>query len=109
MGKASLRFFDAQHIGMIGKSANHITDSIRTTSRRQVLFAAGAVLIGTTACFVWYWVTIGRYIESTDDAYVGGEVTTLSFKVAGLIETVAIVDNQSVKDRRNGNRIAFFL
>jgi membrane fusion protein (multidrug efflux system) len=42
-------------------------------------------------------VTIGRYIESTDDAYVGGEVTTLSFKVAGLIETVAIADNQSVK------------
>jgi membrane fusion protein, multidrug efflux system len=44
-----------------------------------------------------HWVTIGQYIESTDDAYVGGEVTTLSFKVAGLIETVAIVDNQSVK------------
>jgi membrane fusion protein, multidrug efflux system len=36
-------------------------------------------------------------LESTDDAYVGGEVTTLSFKIAGLIETVAIVDNQSVK------------
>jgi membrane fusion protein (multidrug efflux system) len=70
---------------------------IRTASRRQLLFAAGAVLIGIAACFVWYWVTIGQYIESTDDAYVGGEVTTLSFKVAGLIETVAIVDNQSVK------------
>jgi hypothetical protein len=95
--QASLRFVDAQHIRTIGKSANHITDLIRTASRRQLLFAAGAALIGTAACFVWYWVTIGRYIESTDDAYVGGEVTTLSFKVAGLIETVAIVDNQSVK------------
>jgi membrane fusion protein, multidrug efflux system len=61
------------------------------------LIAAGAVLIGTAACFVWHWVTIGQYIESTDDAYVGGEVTTLSFKVAGLIENIAIVDNQSVK------------
>jgi membrane fusion protein, multidrug efflux system len=94
---ASLRFVDAQHIRTIGKSPNHITDLIRATSRRQLLFAVGAVLIGTAACFVWYWVTIGQYIESTDDAYVGGEVTTLSFKVAGLIETVAIVDNQSVK------------
>ena len=94
--QASLRFVDAQHIRTIGKSANHIADLIRTASRRQLLFAAGAVLIGAAACFVWYWVTIAQYIESTDDAYVGGEVTTLSFKVAGLIETVAIVDNQSV-------------
>jgi membrane fusion protein, multidrug efflux system len=97
MRQASLRFVDAQHIRRIGKSANHITDLIRTASRRQLLFAAGAVLIGTAASFVWYRVTIGQYIESTDDAYVGGEVTTLSFRVAGLIEIVAIVDNQSVK------------
>jgi membrane fusion protein, multidrug efflux system len=96
MRQASLRFVDAQHIRTIGKSANHITDLIRTASRRQLFSAAGAILIGTAAYFVWYWVRIGQYIESTDDAYVGGEVTTLSFKVAGLIETVAIVDNQSV-------------
>jgi hypothetical protein len=61
------------------------------------LFAEGRVLTGVTVCFACYWVAIGRYIESTDDAYVGGEVTTLSFKVAGVIETVAIIDNQSVK------------
>jgi membrane fusion protein, multidrug efflux system len=97
MRQASLRFRDARHIRTIGKSASHIADLIRTASRRQLLFAAGAVLIGSAACFAWYWVTIGQYIESTDDAYVGGEVTTLSFKVAGLIETVAIVDNQCVK------------
>jgi membrane fusion protein, multidrug efflux system len=61
------------------------------------MFAGGTVLAGIAAYFAGYWATFGRYIESTDDAYVGGEVTTLSFKVAGLIETVAIVDNQSVK------------
>jgi membrane fusion protein, multidrug efflux system len=97
MRQAGLRFVDAQHIRTISKSANHIPDLIRTASRHQLLFAAGTVLIGIAAWFVWYRVTIGQYIESTDDAYVGGEVTTLSFKVAGLIETVAIVDNQSVK------------
>jgi membrane fusion protein, multidrug efflux system len=97
MRRANLRFLDAQSIRTIGKSANNIADLIRTASRRQLLFAASTVLFGAAALFGWYWVTIGRYIESTDDAYVGGEVTTLSFKVAGLIETVAIVDNQSVK------------
>ena len=74
MRQASLRFVDAQHIRTISKSANHIADLIRKASRRQLLFAAGAVLTGTAACFVWYWVTIGQYIESTDDAYVGGDV-----------------------------------
>ncbi len=91
-------FFDARSIQTIGKFAYNIADSIRTASpRRQLLFAAGAILIAAAAWFAWYWMIIGRYIESTDDAYVGGEVTTLSFKVAGLIETVAIVDHQSVK------------
>jgi membrane fusion protein, multidrug efflux system len=49
--------------------------------------------MGAALWFAWYWVAIGRYIAWTDDAYVGGEVTTLSFKVAGLTETVAIVDS----------------
>jgi membrane fusion protein (multidrug efflux system) len=97
MRQVNLRFFDAQSIRTIGKSANDITHMIRSASRRQLLFGAVAVLMAAAAWFAWYWVTIGRYTESTDDAYVGGEVTTLSFKVAGVIETVAIIDNQSVK------------
>jgi membrane fusion protein, multidrug efflux system len=70
---------------------------MRMFSRRQLLFAAGLVFTFAAASFAGYWLTIGRYIESTDDAYVGGEVTTLSFKVAGLIDAVAIADNQSVR------------
>jgi membrane fusion protein, multidrug efflux system len=97
MRQAILRFFDVQSIRTIGKSASNTTDLIRAASRRHLLLAAGGVLIGAAAWFACYWVRFGRYIESTDDAYVGGEVTTLSFKVAGLIETVAIVDHQSVK------------
>jgi membrane fusion protein, multidrug efflux system len=97
MRRTNPRLFDAQSIRTIGKSANNIADLVRTASRRQLLFAGGAVLAGAAVLLAWYWVMVGRYIESTDDAYVGGEVTTLSFKVAGLIETVAIVDNQSVK------------
>jgi membrane fusion protein, multidrug efflux system len=97
MRRAKPKLIDAESIRTIGESANNIANLIRTASTRQLLFAAGAVLMGAALCFAWYWAAIGRYIASTDDAYVGGEVTTLSFKVAGLIETVAIVDNQSVK------------
>src|SRR5260370_16111051 len=56
-----------------------------------------ALLIAVTAA--WYghqWWTVGRFIESTDDAYVGGEVTVIAPKVAGLIAQVAVTDNQAV-------------
>jgi membrane fusion protein (multidrug efflux system) len=42
-----------------------------------------------------YW-TVGRFIESTDDAYVGGDVTDLAPRVDGLIAQVAVTDNQYV-------------
>jgi hypothetical protein len=62
-----------------------------------LLAAACAACFSAAVWFGWYWWTNGRFIESTDDAYIGGEVTTLSSKVAGFIETVADVDNQSIK------------
>jgi membrane fusion protein (multidrug efflux system) len=43
------------------------------------------------------WWSTGRFIESTDDAYVGGDVTVISPKVAGFISQVAVADNQRVK------------
>jgi membrane fusion protein, multidrug efflux system len=67
------------------------------SGKRLLLAAAGAVLVGAAVWLGAYWWTKGRFIESTDDAYVGGDVTTLSSKVAGFIETVPIVDNQNVK------------
>jgi membrane fusion protein, multidrug efflux system len=69
----------------------------RSFGRTLLLVAGGPVLIGAAAWFGGSWWTMGRFIESTDDAYVGGEVTMLSSRVAGFIETVAIVDNQAVK------------
>jgi membrane fusion protein, multidrug efflux system len=67
------------------------------SGKRLLLAAAGAVLVGAAVWLGAYWWTKGRFIESTDDAYVGADVTTLSSKVAGFIETVAVVDNQNVK------------
>ena len=59
--------------------------------------AGAALLIGIGAA--WYghhWWTVGRFIESTDDAYVGGDVTVIAPKVAGFIAEVAVTDNQAV-------------
>ena len=47
---------------------------------------------------VWgtHWWTAGRFIEDTDDAYVGGDVTVIASKVAGYVQTVNVADNQVV-------------
>src|SRR6267154_2990127 len=42
------------------------------------------------------WWTVGRFIESTDDAYVGGDVTVIAPKVAGFISKLFVGDNQQV-------------
>jgi membrane fusion protein (multidrug efflux system) len=53
------------------------------------------VVIALGAYFHNWW-TVGRYIESTDDAYVGGDITVIAPKVSGFIATVAVSDNQTV-------------
>jgi membrane fusion protein, multidrug efflux system len=65
---------------------------------RRLLLAGAALLIAAGAA--WYgqhWWTTGRFIESTDDAYVGGDITVIAPKVAGFIAEVAVADNQAVR------------
>ena len=63
----------------------------------RVLVVAG---IGFLAWYVaghWNrWTGAARY-ESTDDAFMSGDVTPLSAKVSGYIEKVAVGDYQSVR------------
>jgi len=42
------------------------------------------------------WWTVGRFIESTDDAYAGGNVTAVAPHVAGFISEILVKDNQRV-------------
>jgi membrane fusion protein (multidrug efflux system) len=66
---------------------------------RQRLFAAAAiaVLLGGAAWYGQTWWTKGRFIESTDDAYVGGNVTAIAPHVAGFVTEIAVTDNQKVQ------------
>jgi len=42
------------------------------------------------------WWTVGRFSQSTDDAYIGGDVTVIAPKVSGFIAQLAVTDNQLV-------------
>jgi membrane fusion protein, multidrug efflux system len=66
------------------------------TRRRTLLLslAAIALIIG----IIWgiRWWTVGRFIESTDDAYLQADSVTVAPKVAGYVAEVYVTDNQAV-------------
>ncbi|HEU0160058.1 MAG TPA: biotin/lipoyl-binding protein, partial [Hyphomicrobiaceae bacterium] len=66
--------------------------------RRLVVLAVlvGLALAAAGTTYGRYWLTQGRYLVSTDDAYVGAKSATLSPKVSGYIAEVAVEDNAQV-------------
>jgi membrane fusion protein (multidrug efflux system) len=68
----------------------------RAISKRTLAMAVGALATVGMAWFAYDWWTVGRFIESTDDAYIGGDVTTIAPKVPGFIAQLAVTDNQPV-------------
>jgi len=67
-------------------------------SLRQLLIAgAGLLFLGGTAGYGDYYWTTGRFLVSTDDAYVDAHSVLISPKVSGYISAVPVDDNQVVK------------
>jgi membrane fusion protein, multidrug efflux system len=55
-----------------------------------LMVAAGAATYGVQ------WWRVGRFIETTDDAYAGGNVTPVAPHVAGFVGQILVSDNQHV-------------
>ncbi|RQR37578.1 HlyD family secretion protein [Burkholderia sp. Bp9143] len=58
--------------------------------------AVAAVVVAVAAAAL-DWLFVLRFQESTDDAYVGGDVTVLAPKVNGFVDRILVTDNQRVK------------
>ena len=57
-----------------------------------------AVLLGAIAwLWGWQWLTIGRFEETTDNAYVRADITSVAPKVAGYVVEVLVSDNATVE------------
>ncbi|SCB98956.1 membrane fusion protein, multidrug efflux system [Kosakonia oryzendophytica] len=61
----------------------------------MLLFITTALL--ATAGYGAYWWHSGRFMQSTDDAYVGGDISAISTKVSGYIQHIAVQDNMAVR------------
>jgi len=65
---------------------------------RKRLLLSLIVIAALVAALIYglHWWTAGRFIESTDDAYIGGDVTVIGPKVSGYITELKVIDNQFV-------------
>src|SRR5262249_41961310 len=65
--------------------------------KRKILLALlGAAVVAAGAAYGAYYVTVGQYHESTDDAYVSGNLVQLTPQVTGTVVAVNADDTQIV-------------
>ncbi|WP_027552001.1 HlyD family secretion protein [Bradyrhizobium sp. Cp5.3] len=69
----------------------------RVAIKRAALGLALALGIAVAGDFGYSYLTTGRYLESTDDAYVKADSTIIAPKVSGYIAQVLVGDNEKVK------------
>ncbi|OSI67358.1 hemolysin D [Bradyrhizobium canariense] len=64
--------------------------------RRAALALAVVFGLVETTYFGHYYLTTGRYLETTDDAYVKADSTIIAPKISGYISEVLVADNEQV-------------
>ncbi|GAB6263519.1 HlyD family secretion protein [Photobacterium sp. R1] len=69
--------------------------SSKKSSRLPLI--ATLVLGVVAASAAGYWYGYGRYFQSTDNAYLQGEITNISPKIAGYIQETYVSDNELVE------------
>lgn len=69
----------------------------RRAGRRLLLGALALCLAGAGGWYGYDWYVNGRFLVSTDDAYVKADTTVLAAKISGYITEVTARDNAAVK------------
>jgi membrane fusion protein, multidrug efflux system len=78
-------------------AANHPKPR-RRWARVLALMSGALLLLAGAGWYGDYWWTTGRYLVSTDDAYVGAKNATLSAKIMGYVSDVLVADNAHVRE-----------
>jgi len=78
------------------KSKISLTPS-RQAIKRAALALALSLGVAAATDFGYGYLTTGRYLETTDDAYVKADSTIIAPRVSGYIAEVLVSDNEPVK------------
>ena len=79
-----------------GDAAQPRNGAPQRSQRRRWLVAAAAVFVVAGVAYGVYWATVLRFRESTDDAYVGGNVVQITPRIAGTVVAIGADDTQYV-------------
>ena len=80
---------------MASETALAATQARRQVPSRRTVIAAGTALVVGTAGVLW--IAAPATSQSTDDAYVAADSTSVAPKVRGLVDDVLVRDNQTVR------------
>src|SRR5215470_7615455 len=64
--------------------------------KRLALIGLGCALTLAASGYGTYWWAVDRFFQSTDDSYVGGDVTPISPHIAGFVAEILVNDNERV-------------
>lgn len=64
--------------------------------RRRALLALAAIVVVAGSTFLAYHFMVGRWHEDTDDAYVQGNIVTISPQTAGTVVSIGAEDGMKV-------------
>ena len=67
-------------------------------NRKPLLIGAALVALAAAGWYGYGYWTVGRFMVSTDDAYVGADMSIIAPKIAAHVAEVPIVANQHVKE-----------
>jgi membrane fusion protein, multidrug efflux system len=85
------------HARTVGDTATTRTGRFRWSVKRLLIAALALAFLAAAAIYGDYYWTTGRFLVTTDDAYVDAHSVLISPKVSGYISEVPIDDNQPVK------------
>ena len=71
--------------------------SFKDRLRRLLMAGTAVAVLAASSWYAWEYLTVGRFLVSTDDAYVKADTTTIAPKVSGYLREVLVGDNEQVK------------
>ena len=81
----------------VAQAAAPVAAAPRRSPRRFILPLVVIAGLGYGGYLAYGWFVEGRFIESTDDAYVGADTAIIAAKIAAHVTEVAVADNAVVR------------
>ena len=78
-------------------STDERSTPVNPRRRWRLLAAVGGAVLSVTLLYGLYWAQVLRWHQSTDDAYVSGNVVEITPQISGTVVGIGADDTQFVK------------